>query len=452
MGRLVYQGSSRVGELVLPELQAFSPEETLVETELEDIFILQLIYLGLTFLGLVILASVLLLGQTKLRFLYAGLVAVLLLAGGYWYISYAAEVYESEDYRQFRYTISVDPKIKDEYWISFAAIDTYTQRPPQNQEVEITLDGSTWSLFINDNTGAEHHLRSITVSELQAPTTAIRVVSGCASYYGFSNFGASSYGTRNCEPLPLLPSDESITGCMDPSAVNYNPKAVISSDDCRYGLDDTPPNPPTGVDSPTGVNPPSDGPGCIWLPADGGDPVYCRNREYGQVNSCSGEQRTIWGTLDESWQPQVNPSDICVGKSIRQYDRCSANTRDVLGTNNIGTSFCLSPDASFVLSTNLIRWTTCDEVNQLRLVRPDQPIYLRSVGNVDITEWTVSHSQITGDIVRHEEDVYKTNLSFNGSQKNYQNVVIRGSAGIGPGNNASQTCNIAVLSVEFEER
>jgi len=543
-GRHVYQGSSRVGKVVIPELL---PEKE--ETVLDGIdipFVSQIAALVIGFIALILLAAVLLMGTSKMKYVYAVILALLIAGLGYWYQAQAA-VYESTDYRQFRYTISLNPVTDDEYWLSYAAIDTYTSAPPQRQRVQMTLDGTTFVDVIDDSTGAWSHTRGVTVPESASTTAAIRIVDGCASYFGFTSFdGVATYGTRDCAPIALFPSEDSIIGCMNPNATNYNPQAVIESGDCQFTgcvnptavnynpqatIDDgscviigcmnpnadnynpqanqtdnscricvngncgpcTPatcgvlgctnpasPNydPLATVDDGTcgvcenGVcdiagctNPASpnydanatidDGScsACYWTPVVPNPTTYCSFESYTQTNSCTGDTRVVPGTQSSSWAPDLRPADICVGYSIAQEQTCSGVTpapRRVI--NGTGTdAFCIIPDTDFLISTNLVNWTTCSAIGSLRLVRPDQPLYLRSAGNVRIDNWSVTQAagEITGTVSNHRDEVYKISFAFPVQQKSYADILIRGTTFAG--NTTQQSCDLSLLNFDIKE-
>jgi len=114
----VYQGSSRIGSVIIPELVVEDADKNpLTKFGVQSI------------MKIVVLASLLLVGQGKKKYVYAGVLALLIAGLGYWYQA-QAQVFESTDYRQFRYTVSVNPAADDKFWISCGAIDTYTSAPP----------------------------------------------------------------------------------------------------------------------------------------------------------------------------------------------------------------------------------------------------------------------------------------------------------------------------------
>lgn len=506
LGRQVYMGSSRVGELVLP---GFESQEEIVDAieNSEQRLLMQLVFLGIGFLLLVILSGVLLLGQGKSKYLYAAIIAVLLgaLVGGWYYTAYAA-TYESDDYPQYRYTVGLNPvRETNNYWVSYSALDTYTNTPPTSQHVQITLDGTTWEDLINDNTGQWSHTRQVAITDAQAQTAAIRIVDGCASYYGVSNYdGVTTYGKRTCSPIPLSPSTDAIVGCMDPGAANYNPNALIS-DACDYrgctivGADNYDPdatindgscelggcvdpnadnyNPDASYsdDSCTCAggeclavygctNPASpnynanatvdDGSCgyCAWIPSLPHPSTYCTTESYFQTNTCTGESRSVVGTQTAGWVPRLNANEICAGYSMTQTQVCSgtspAPTQTVVGTSN--DSFCVMPDTSFEVSTNLVNWVNCGG-QSLRLIRPDQPVYLRSVGTDDIAQYNISQSagEVSGTASLYDDKTYRVDFSFTTQQKNYQDIVISGQSIAG--NIAEQVCDITILNIEFDE-
>jgi len=151
--------------------------------------------------------------------------------------------------------------------------------------------------------------------------------------------------------------------------------------------------------------------------------------------------------------PDLRPADICAGYSIAQEQTCSGiNPAPRRVINGTGTdAFCIIPDTDFLISTNLVNWTTCEALGSLRLVRPDQPVYVRSAGNVRIDNWSVTQAagEVTGTVTNHQDEVYKIDFAFPVQQKSYSDVLIQGTTFAG--NTTQQSCNLSLLNFDIKE-
>lgn len=453
-GRVLFQGSSRVGAVVIPELVTTTQEAVPTSEVFDDSFGIQLVMLFGGFILLVVLASILLMSQSKHKYAYALVVTLVLGGGGYWYVAHAL-VFESTDHSQYRYHINFQEYRNNTYVVNFSALDTYTAAPPVSQQLEITRNGVDWELLVDDQIGSWAHSRIIEILPTEYNTTAVRVVNGCASYYAFSEYTHSVWGTYNCPPIPFN-EDGAHVGCMDPTADNYDSDATISGH-CVYT------NALTGCTDPVANNYDpqhviEDGSctydSCYWTPALPDPTTYCESEIYYQTETCTGATRGIQGVQVRSWQPRVNASDICVGYSVLQTEHCSGISPDPTRViNGTGTgSSCIRPETDFEVSTNLVNWTTCDAIGRLQLVRADQPVYVRSIGTDRITEWAVSQveGEIAGSVSLHTDEIARIEFNYPVVQKNYTDVVIRGTSLAG--NSAQQSCNVAVFDFSFEER
>lgn len=447
-GVYIHQGSVRVGPIQFPEL---ATEVIHTDSALFDnAFVAQMVVLASSFVILLILSYVILMGTARRKWLWVAILSVMLagIIGGYYVY---AEVYQSTDYGQYRYTVKLDPVADNTYWFMFAALDTYTANPPLFQHVQITFNGTDYVDLIDSSTGEMAYVREIMITPEQAATTAVRIVDGCAGYYSFSSMGVGMYGYHDCEPIPLIPSVDSIVGCMNPDATNYNPSAVIDSGSCRFvGCIDpaaTNYNPRAVIDDGT-----CDYPTCYWTPMVP-DPVdFCENQSFIQTETCTGETRTITGSQTRSWQPSVSASDICIGSSVTQTEQCSASnpaaTRVIAGTSE--DTFCITPDTEFEVSTNLSNWSSCADA-RLQLGRSNQVIYAKPTGTEPGSSWSVSQTagQITGTVSPHQDDVVAIAFNYVVPLKKYEGVKITMTSPAG--NTVTQTCSISILDMHYLE-
>jgi|GEM_PF-5600265 len=503
-GRMLLQGSVRVGDIPSPTAEQVQNIDINSTTVNNDIYVTYMMAAVAGFVLLIIMVYVLFVMQGKKKWFGVSLIAILfaLLAG---YVVYAVS-FASTDHPQFQYNVTTTPVSDDVYWLSFSAFDTYTSTAPLNQRVRITYDGVTYTDLINSNTGESSHLRQVTITEAQQATAAIVVVNGCASYYGVTSFGTARYGTFDCDAQPLFPTEDSIIGCLDPAAGNFNPNAVISSGSCLYtgctipsavnyspaaliddgscvvrgcvnpvadnynGIATTDDgtclcgglpcadlygctNPSAGNYNPSASIDDGSCDSCRWLPQLPDLTQICFSESFVQTNSCTGATRTQTGSLSDSWQPNLSPSDVCLGETISQTRQCSsvspAPTRTITGTSN--NALCISPTTGYLVSTNLRNWTDCSTAS-LQFTRSDQVLYVRASGSEPAQSWVVNDpaGNLTGVASVHEDDVWKIDFTYLNPQKRYPNIAITMNSPAG--NSSAQTCDISLLDFDFVEQ
>ncbi|MFW0871364.1 MAG: hypothetical protein ACKKL4_02840 [Patescibacteria group bacterium] len=511
-GTLLHQGSVRRGAIPGFEKEQSLADQ---EKQDQQRFLMILGALSLAFFTAVMMLSQFLLNPKKTRWIWIGVGALILAFLSVWYVAYAA-TYQSTNYPQYQYVVDVTPidatenvdgdVIDTTYIISFSAFDTYTGNAPMEQKVDITFDGSTYQAFIRDESGEVVHSRQVTIAESEKNTSALKVVDGCGSYYQFSEAGTDVYGSYDCSPYPLFNLDATI-GCMNPNASNYDPSAIISSGQCNFGgciipsalnynpsatIDDgscvvegcvnpeaTNYDPKATIDDGSCLcgggscedvygctNPESsnfnelatidDGScdNCMWIPIIPDPSTFCATEIYYQTNSCTKEVRTVQGNLQSKWLPDISANDICIGDFVTQTEQCSPldkpATRVLEGTSN--SPFCFAPITEFEVSTNLTNWTSCEKIGRIQMTHPSQELYLRPSGTEPVDSWAISQEagEISGSVSSYKGDVWKAQFNYLVEQKQFNDVSItmRSPAG----NEATQLCNISLLSFSFEER